>query len=95
MPKQRGELEAAAGRLISAIQKEWSAEAGEKSAPESEAVMNTSHGLLLAAKSQTLDSELGGRTVAQYLGESWVGRHPNVIPAVRELQLLIKGKHAV
>ncbi len=95
MPKQRGELEAAAGRLISAIQKAWGAEAGEESAPESEAVMHTSHGLLLAAKSNALAAELRRRTVAQYLGESWVGRHPSVIPAVRELQLLIKGKHVV
>jgi len=95
MPKQRSELEAAAGRLISAIQKEWGAEAGEESAPESEAIMHTSHGLLLAAKSHTLEAELAGLTVAQYLGESWVVRHPNVIAAVKELQLLIKGKHAV
>ena len=95
MPKQRGEISAAAGRLVSAIQKEWNAELGEHTATESEAVMHTSHGLLLAAKAETLESELAGRTVAQYLGEGWIGRHPSVIPAVRELQLLIKGEHAV
>ena len=95
MPKQRGELEEAAGRLTSAIQKEWGAELGQATAPESEEVMHTSHGLLLAAKSKSLGSELAGRTVAQYLGEDWIDRHPNVIPAVRALQLLIKGEHAV
>ena len=95
MRKQRDELEAAAGRLISAIQKEWNAEAGEEVAMESETVMHTSHGLLLAAKSQTLDAELGGRTVAQYLGEDWVRSHSEVARAVQELQLLITAKHAV
>jgi hypothetical protein len=95
MPKHRGELEAATGRLISAIQREWNAEAGEELATESETVMHMSHGLLLAAKSQTLDAELGGRTVAQYLGEDWVRSHPDVVRVVQELQLLIAAKHAV
>ena len=95
MPRQRGELEAAAGRLISAIQKEWTAELGMTTAPESEEILHNSHDLLLAAKARSLESELGGRTVAQYLGEEWIDRHPNVIPAVRELQILIKGEHAV
>ena len=95
MPKQRSELEAAAGQLILAIQKEWDREIGEISAPESEAVMNTSHLILQAAKANDVASLLGGRSIAQFLGESWVGRHPGVIPAVKKVQLLIKGKHAV
>jgi hypothetical protein len=95
MPKQRGQLEAAAGQLISAIQKEWGNEAGELSAPESEAVMHNSHNLLKAAKTNSIDSLLAGRSVAEFLGESWVGRHSGVIPAIKNLQLLIKGKHAV
>jgi hypothetical protein len=71
---RRNELEAAAGRLIRAIQKEWSAEIGEAPASESEAVMNASHGLLQAARTpQTLAGELAGRTVAEYLGKDWVG----------------------
>jgi hypothetical protein len=95
MAKQLGELEAAAGRLISAIQKEWIAEAGEDSAPESEAVMHTAHDLLQAAKKQDLNTLFAGRSVAQFLGESWVQRHPAVIPAIRELQVLIRRTLAV
>jgi len=95
MPKKRSDLEAAAGVLVSAIQKEWTAEIGEDSASESEAVMHNSHGLLQAAKAQSLSKLLGERTVAQYLGESWLKRHPKVLPAVRELQILVKGAHAV
>jgi len=95
MPKKRSELEVAAGRLVSAIQKEWTAEIGEDSARESEAIVHRSHGLLQAAKAQTLGKLLGERTVAHYVGESWLKRHPRVLAAVRELQILVKGAHAV
>ena len=95
MPKTRAELEAAAGRLISAVQKEWNAEAGEASASESESVMHTCHELLKSAKAQSLRTLLGGRTVAQFLGEAWVNRHPQVVPALREFQALIEDAHAV
>lgn len=90
MPKQKTEIEAVAGRLISSIQKEWTSELGEESAPESEEVMHTSHYLLQAAKANTLASLLDGRTIAQFLGPSWVDRHPRVMPAIKEFQLLIK-----
>jgi hypothetical protein len=90
MPKQKTEIEMAAGRLISTIQKEWTTELGEESAPESEEVMHTSHQLLKAAMTNSLTSLLDGRTIAQFLGPSWVGRHPRVMPAIREFQLLIK-----
>jgi hypothetical protein len=95
MPKQRSELEAAAGQLILAVQKEWESDFFEGSGPENESVMGTCHELLQAAKANSIASLLAGRSVAQYLGESWVGRHPRVIPAVKQVQLLIKGKHAV
>jgi hypothetical protein len=95
MPKQRTDLEAAAGKLILAIQQEWDREIGEPSAAESEAVMHSSHGLLQAAKSNAIEALLDGRSVAQYLGPSWVGRHPRVSPAIKSVELLIKVKHAV
>ena len=40
MAKVRSKLEAAAGKLISAIQKEWIEELGEPQAEDSERVMN-------------------------------------------------------
>jgi hypothetical protein len=54
MPRARSSLEIAAGKLISAIQREWSAEAGELSASASEEVMHSSHALLAAAKGDSL-----------------------------------------
>lgn len=95
MPKHRSELEAAAGQLILAVQKEWENDFFAGAGPENEAVVGTCHELLQAAKASALDTLLAGRSVAQHLGESWVARHPSVIPAVKELQLLIKGRHAV
>jgi hypothetical protein len=95
MPKLRTEVEAVAGRLILAIQKEWHNELGEESASESEEIMHTSHYLLQAAKANTLTSLLGGRTIAQFLGSSWVGRHPRVIPTIKEFQVLIKSEGAI
>ena len=95
MPKHRTKLEAVAGQLILAIQKEWEGELGEESARETEAIMHTSHDLLNAAKTNTLSSLLAGRSIAQFLGPSWVGRHPRVIPMIKEFHLLMKGEHAV
>jgi hypothetical protein len=46
MTNSRTELEAAAGKLISAIQKEWHSEAGEPESAASEAVMHLAHELL-------------------------------------------------
>lgn len=89
MPKQRSELEAAAGQLILAIQKEWNREMGEGSVPESEAVMHKSHRILQAAKANEIASLLGEQSVAQFLGESWVGLHPRVISAAGKVQFLV------
>ena len=64
MPRARSSLEIAAGKLISAIQREWSAEAGELSASASEEVMHSSHALLAAAKGGSLASVVGAGTVS-------------------------------
>jgi hypothetical protein len=96
MPRERSELEKAAGKLISAIQKEWTDEAGLDCAAESEEVMHRSHSLLQAAHGNSFDvSVLNGGSIAQFLGEGWVGRHPRVIPAIKLLHERIKESHAV
>ncbi|MDR0777193.1 MAG: hypothetical protein LBE81_11235 [Azonexus sp.] len=87
MPRKRSELEKAAGKLISAIQREWSDEAGLDCSAESEEVMHRSHDLLQAAKGGSFDSAvLGGSSIAQFLGDRWVEQHPHVISAIKELQ---------
>ena len=68
MKPSRTPLEASAGKLISAVQREWHAEAGEPSAAESEEVMHSCHGLLQAAKNGSLAAILGSKTIAQFLG---------------------------
>jgi len=78
MPKDKSSLERAAGKLISAVQKEWGEELGESTSILSEEVMNNCHTLLQAAKSKEVRAVLGGLSVSQYLGEVWVRNHPSV-----------------
>ncbi len=86
MTKRRTAAEAAAGKLISAIQKEWGEELGEPTADEGEDVMGKGHDLLKAAKESELRKLLSGRTVTEFLGRSWVEGHRSVIPAIEALE---------
>jgi hypothetical protein len=90
MPKQRTDLEKAAGLLISAVQREWGFELGDAGAHVSEEVMHHCHSLLRAAKIEGgVRDELGGASVTDYLGRAWVRRHPNVLPAISSLERLL------
>ena len=82
----RTPIEIAAGKLISAIQKEWTAELGEPRADQSEQAMNRAHDLLQAAKAGTVHECLNGQTVAQFLGQSWVMQHTRVLPSITALE---------
>jgi hypothetical protein len=86
MPKKKTELQKAAGKLISAIQKEWGDVLGEENAEFSENIMDAAHDLLQAGTQDKMKEVLGGMTVKQYLGEVWVQGHPNVKPAILALQ---------
>lgn len=94
MPKFRTEAEVAAGKLISAIQKVWDGQMGEDSAAESEAVMHTSHELLQAASSGGVAELLQGRSIRDFLGQSWVQSHPEILPHLNRLQSLIESSSA-
>jgi len=89
MPKDKSDLEKAAGKLISAIQKEWGNELGESSAEISELVMNKGHDLLAGAKDGTLLKVLNGVSVTEFLGETWVRRHPSVKESIKSLEVAI------
>ena len=82
MPKKKTELERAAGKLISAIQKEWGKETGESNVDFSERVMDSAHDLLQADGPLAVKELLDSLDVRQYLGDVWVQRHPSVMPAV-------------
>ncbi|UKE62274.1 hypothetical protein KM539_01535 [Xanthomonas translucens pv. poae] len=86
---KKTEFQRAAGKLISAIQKEWGEELGEKNADFSEDVMNAAHDILQCKSSEKLREMLGGKNVRQHLGDVWVQRHPSVKPAIAELERVI------
>lgn len=92
MKAYRTPLEASAGRLISAVQREWHAEAGERSSADSEEVMHSCHVLLQASKRGCLSVTLGQKNVAQFLGAHWVAAHPNVAAAITEFEAVAQGK---
>ena len=87
MPRDRTPLEKAAGKLISAIQREWTTEMGDPQADASEAVMHASHSLLQAASAPgSISGVIGKGSVSEFLGQVWVDAHPNVLPAIRALE---------
>lgn len=95
MPRSRTAVEAAAGQLILAVQKEWGAEIGTPAAEMSESVIDRAHTLLQAAKTGSLQLALGRQGVAGFLGEPWVSSHPTVQPAIQTLEALLRdGQHA-
>jgi len=93
MARNRPEFQNAAGKLISAIQKEWGKEVGEPRADISFHVMSLAHGLLQAHTLEEVKEVLGSRKVKEYLGELWVKRHPDVLPAIDRLEQALKGDH--
>jgi len=86
---KKTEFQRAAGKLISAIQKEWGEGLGEKHADFSENVINAAHDILQCRSSEKLRALLGVKNVRQHLGDVWVQRHPNVKPAIAELERII------
>ena len=91
MARSKSEFEIAAGKLISAIQKEWGKELGDPEADISENVMNAVHVLLKSRTIEEAKKILGSLTVAGYLGELWVRQHPDTLPAINRLEKLLSG----
>jgi hypothetical protein len=89
MPRNRSPLQHAAGKLVSAIQKEWAEELGTDAAQNTEQVMYLAHDFVhVAAKVESIGILLGDRTVDLYLGRDWVRSHPAVWPFIRALEEL-------
>jgi hypothetical protein len=82
-------MERAAARLVFAIQREWTAEAGGPCAAECEDVMRAAHRLLLAARGGSLVPLMGVGSVTRYLGPSWINAHPWVWPHVQVLESVL------
>lgn len=79
-----------AGKLISAIQKEWGEETGEPFSIESEDVMNLAHTLLQARNANGMLKILGEKTIQNFLGKLWVENHPSVKPEIHNLEMAIE-----
>jgi hypothetical protein len=92
MPRNRSQVEIAAGKLTSAIQKEWASELGDASAPESERVLHKCQALARSIIEQSHETELAGRTISDYLGTAWLGEHPAVRPAIAALESAIASR---
>lgn len=86
MPRERTPYQAAVGKLISAIQKEWLGEAGTTVAALSEDVLGAAHRLLIARDPLGAREIMSGLSVSAYLGELWVRRHPSVRPFIVEVE---------
>jgi hypothetical protein len=89
MARTRTDIEWAAGKLISAIQKEWAQELGTDAARESEVVLEKAHDLLQGTKGASLSSTLGNKSILQFIGPDWVAMHPSVAPFVEQFAMLI------
>ena len=86
MTHEKSPMRAAAGKLTSAIQKEWNAQAGEDDAEESENVMYASQEFLHVSTSEELRRLLNGKSIPEYLGAEWVAAHPGVLPFIKKLE---------
>ena len=75
---------------MSAIQKEWGQYLGESGAEVAEEVVNLAHELLQARSPQAMSEILSGRSVTQFLGETWVARHPSVCRAIENLEATLQ-----
>lgn len=87
MARQKSSLELAAGKLISAVQKEWNRHAGEGDIErQSEEVVYKAHDLLKAKTPEAIKALLGEKSVAEHLGKDWLSSHPQVMQYVGILE---------
>ncbi len=59
---------------------------GEDESAESEAVMHRGNELLLHAKAGDLDEFLNGTAIEEFLGHTWIERHPQIRHFIRTIE---------
>jgi hypothetical protein len=89
IPKKE-KFEKAAAKLIAVIQKERNKEFGEAGAKVSELVMDKAQALLSAAKENKALVLLNGLSLTQFLGETWVRKHPGVKQCISGFEAMLK-----
>lgn len=90
MTPKKAKYEKAAAKLISIIQKEWNIERGEPGAKVSEVVMRKAQDLLSAAKENKVLTVLNGLSLTQFLGETWVRKHPGVNQCIAGFEAMLR-----
>jgi hypothetical protein len=90
MTPKRTKFEKAAAKLISVIQKEWHKERGEPGVRVTELVMAKAQELLSAARENKMLAVLNGLSLTQFLGETWVRKHPGVNQCIAGFEAMIK-----
>jgi hypothetical protein len=90
MTPKKTKFEKAAAKLISIIQKEWNKELGEPGARVTEVVMAKAHELLAAAQENKVLAVLDGLSLTQFLGETWVRKHPGVNQCIAGFEAMLK-----
>jgi hypothetical protein len=94
MTPKKTKYEKAAVKLISIIRKEWNKELGEPGARVSELVMDKAQDLLSAAQENKVPSVLNGLSLTQFLGETWVRKHPGVRQCIAGFEAMLKDEAA-
>ena len=82
MAKNKSKFQKSLGKLISAIQKEWSQESGLPEEKYSENVLNLAHDIYQLKTTKNVRKHIGNSTIRQYLGDIWVQSHPNIKPTL-------------
>lgn len=95
MANSRIEPEAAAGKLIRAIQKEWRSEAGRSESVASKAVMHSAYDLRQASKSGSLATVIASGSVSSYLGQPMGSGASAWSPVLRRLKLRVEHQAVV
>jgi hypothetical protein len=90
MTSKRTKFEKAAAKLISVIQKEWNKERGEPGARVTELVMAKAQELLSAARENKMLVLLNGLSLTQFIGETWVRKHPGVNQCIAGFEAILK-----
>lgn len=90
MIAKKAKYEKAAAKLIAIIRKERNKELGEPGAKVSELVMEKANDLLAAAKENKVLALLNGITLTQFLGETWVRKHPGVRQCIAGFEAMLK-----
>jgi hypothetical protein len=86
MTRNRAATGRAAGKLISAIQREWNMEIGEAMPMPPNTPWVSRMASFQAVSQGRLEQELNDRAITNHIGAPWIKRHPAVAQAIQALE---------